>query len=94
MSDQDVATYPQFTNLKLNEGLFDQVMASDRIFLRDILDPEVWPFFRVFNHQNPLQGLCPHLAWMPVHESGSQSIQKGPQCEWLLVPDHRNLPLE
>lgn len=28
MADQDNVTYPQFTNLKLNEGLFDQLMAT------------------------------------------------------------------
>lgn len=40
MTDQGKATYPQFTNLALNEGLFDQVMASVEFHVKREFDEQ------------------------------------------------------
>jgi hypothetical protein len=40
MSDPQTATYPQFTNLKLNEGLVDQLMATVKFHVKGEYDAQ------------------------------------------------------
>jgi hypothetical protein len=40
MADQAKVTYPQFTNLKLNEGLFDQLMATVEVHVKKEFDQQ------------------------------------------------------
>ena len=40
MTEYDKATYPQFTNLKLNEGLFDQLMATVEFHVKREFDQQ------------------------------------------------------